>query len=150
MPGKAARAPKGLHTTTPSLVSADAPRLLEFLKDGLGGKEVMLVKKPDGSIQHAEVLLGDSRVFVGQETIDRPAMACRIYLLVENVDKAYARALRADGAALRQPIDTFYGDRVGVVRDPVGNLWSLATHKERVSVAEQEKRLKAMNPKGSL
>jgi PhnB protein len=146
MPSKVKGTPRGFHTATPNLITDDAPRLLQFLKEGLGGKEVAMIKFPDGSIRHAEVLLGDSRIFLGQETLERPAMACRVYLFVENTDKAYARALRADAVGLRPPRDAYYGDRTAVIRDPAGNVWTLATRKENLSDKEREKRLKTSNP----
>ena len=150
MPSKIKGPPKGFHTATPNLITDDAPKLLQFLKDGLGGKEVGMIKWPDGSIRHAEVLLGDSRIFLGQETLERPAMACRVYLFVENVDKAYARALRAGAVGLSPPHDAYYGDRTAVIRDPAGNVWTLAARKENLTDKEREKRLSAMNPKDSL
>jgi PhnB protein len=150
MSGKTNVAPKGFHTATPNMITGDAPVLLKFLKDGLGGEEVAMVRYPDGGIRHAEVLLGDTRIFLGQETLDRPAMACRVYLFVENVDKAYARALRTDAVGLSPPHDAFYGDRVAVIRDPVGNHWTLAKRRESLSDAEKMRRLKAMNPKDSI
>jgi PhnB protein len=149
MSGEVKGAPKGHHTVTPNLISDIAPKLLKFLKDGLGAEEVSMVKMPDGSIRHAEVLLGDSRIMVGQETIDRPAMAGRVYLYLEDADKAYARAMRAGAVGLHPPHDTFYGDRVAVIRDPAGNVWTLATHKEDLTDEEKTKRLKAMSPKRS-
>lgn len=41
-----------------------------------------------------------------------------------------------------EPMDMFYGDRVGSVKDPSGNSWTIATHKEDVAQAELEKRAK--------
>jgi uncharacterized glyoxalase superfamily protein PhnB len=50
------------------------------------------------------------------------------YLYLENVDRAFLRALEA-GAALKMPVqEMFWGDRVGTLQDPFGYLWSLATH----------------------
>lgn len=150
MAPKAKGPPKGQRTATPNLISDVAPKLVQFLKDGLGGKEVSMVKAPDGSIQHAEIQFGDSRIFVGQERLARPAMACRVYLFVEDVDKTYTRAMKADAVGLNPPHDAFYGDRVAVIRDPAGNVWTLAKRKENLSDKEQERRLRDLSPKGSM
>lgn len=40
--------------------------------------------------------------------------------------------------------NTFWGDRYGVVKDPQGNQWEIATHIENVSNAELKKRSKAI------
>jgi PhnB protein len=51
-------------------------------------------------------------------------------LYVENVDQFVANAMEA-GAVLTRPVeDQFYGDRVGVVADPFGHSWIIATHIE--------------------
>ncbi len=42
--------------------------------------------------------------------------------------------------------DQFWGDRMGTVRDPLGNIWSIATHKEDVSPDEIARRAMALAP----
>ena len=42
-----------------------------------------------------------------------------------------------------EPADQFYGDRMGIVRDPAGNQCMIATHKEDVSPDEMRKRAEA-------
>jgi hypothetical protein len=64
-----------------------------------------------------------------------------IYL--ENVDKAFQRALKA-GAEIRMPVqDMFWGDRVGAVHDPFGYSWSLATHTKDLTPEELREGAKA-------
>ena len=51
-----------------------------------------------------------------------------IHLYVEDVDSLYQQALGA-GAKLIMPLaDQFWGDRYGVVEDPSGHRWALASH----------------------
>jgi PhnB protein len=38
-----------------------------------------------------------------------------------------------------EPVDQFYGDRSGGVRDPAGNSWFFGTHIEDVAPAELKK-----------
>lgn len=42
---------------------------------------------------------------------------------VENVDKAFARAVKTGAMAIMPPTDMFWGDRVGRLAGPVGNMW---------------------------
>jgi PhnB protein len=42
-----------------------------------------------------------------------------------------------------EPTDMFYGDRTGSVKDPSGNTWSIATHKEDLAPQELAKRAEA-------
>jgi hypothetical protein len=61
-------------------------------------------------------------------------------LYVNDVDAAFARATKA-GAQVFMPVaDMFWGDRYGTVLDPFGHSWSLATHKEDVSIEEMTRR----------
>ena len=39
-----------------------------------------------------------------------------------------------------EPKDQFYGDRSGGIKDPVGNHWFIATHKEDLTKDELDKR----------
>jgi PhnB protein len=61
-----------------------------------------------------------------------------ILVYVEDVDSLVKRAT-ADGAKLLRAVaDQFYGDRVGVLEDPFGHGWSLATHIEDVLHEEMQ------------
>jgi uncharacterized glyoxalase superfamily protein PhnB len=59
----------------------------------------------------------------------RTPMPSFLYLYVEDVDAVYRRTLDAGAASLEEPADLSYGDRRGMVRDPFGNIWQIATHK---------------------
>jgi PhnB protein len=61
---------------------------------------------------------------------------------VKDVDDAFSRA-GAAGAEVKMPLDNiFWGDRYGVLTDPFGHSWSLATHKEDVTPEEIAKRVR--------
>jgi PhnB protein len=98
------------------------------------------VARPDGSIGHAEVRIGDSMVMLGQARDEWKARPGTLYLYVPDVDATYRRALAAGGASLREPTTQVYGDRSGGVEDPVGNQWWMATHVEDVSPEEIDRR----------
>jgi hypothetical protein len=55
----------------------------------------------------------------------------------------YQRAVKAGGNSIMEPTDMFYGDRTGSVKDPSGNTWSIATHKEDLAPQELAKRAEA-------
>jgi uncharacterized glyoxalase superfamily protein PhnB len=56
-------------------------------------------------------------------------MPAFLYLYVDDIDATYRRALDAGAMSLEEPQDTPYGDRRGMVEDPCGNIWQIATHK---------------------
>ena len=143
MPPAIRKIPAGYHTATPSLVVAGATKLLDFLKSAFGAKELAMFMMPDGTIGHSEVEIGDSRIMLGEATADTPAMPGRVFLYLDDVDVAYKHAIDAGATPMREPADQFYGDRTAVVKDPVGNVWSLATHIEDVSDEEVRKRMAA-------
>ncbi len=67
-----------------------------------------------------------------------------IHLYVEDVDATVARCTEAGAVLLRPVKDEFHGDRTGMVTDPFGHKWSLATRKEDVSPQEMQRRWSAM------
>jgi PhnB protein len=135
--------PDGFHTVTPYLVVSDAARLIAFLQQAFDGKETICTTKPDGSIGHAEVRIGDSAVMLGEAGGAWKAMPCAIYLYVPDTDAVYRRALQAGATSIMEPADQFYGDRNAGVKDPCGNLWWIATHIEDVPPEEMKRRAAA-------
>ena len=137
--------PEGYHTATPYLVVRGADRTIEFLKRGLGAQlsfEPML--GPDGKVMHADLKIGDSHVMISEATDQHPPMQSMVHLYVPNADAVYERAVAAGGTSAMPPTDMFYGDRAGSVKDPSGNHWYMATHKEDVAMPELKKRAEAM------
>src|SRR4029078_10522665 len=66
-----------------------------------------------------------------------------LHLNVPDVDKWYARAVNA-GAKPTMPVaDMFWGDRYGIVTDPFGHAWSIATHKKDMTVEQMQAPLKS-------
>ena len=153
-PRKAARVktiPAGYHTLTPGFCVRGAGEAIAFYKRAFGAKERMRLMKPDGSVGHAELVIGDSAFMLGEED---PAMGAQsaqtlggssvnFYIYVPNVDAAVKRALAAGAKPVMPVSDMFWGDRIGGVTDPYGQKWTLATHKEDVPPREMAKRSEA-------
>ena len=150
--------PDGYHSLTPQITVKDAEKAIEFYKKAFGAKEIMRMPGPGGKgIMHAELKIGDSAFMLADEM---PAMGAKspqslggstgsIYLYVEDVDSVYAKALAAGGTGRSQVQDMFWGDRTGHLTDPFGHQWTIATHKEDVSMAEMGKRAQAFFSKMS-
>jgi PhnB protein len=136
--------PDGYHSVTPYLTVRGAPKVIEFLKQAFRGElSHEPVKRPDGTIMYAEVTIGDSRVMIAEENEMTKATPSSLYLYVPNVDSVYQQAIKAGGKTVMEPMDMFYGDRSGSVKDPSGNSWFIATHKEDVAPPELAKRAEA-------
>jgi PhnB protein len=129
--------PDGFHTLTPHLVVADGAAAIEFYKQAFGAQELARLLTPDGrAVMHAQLKIGDSTLMLGGEMPpnalspkSRGGTSVFLHIYTADADAAFDRAVKA-GCAIRMPLsDTFWGDRYGVVEDPSGHQWSIATHK---------------------
>ena len=67
-----------------------------------------------------------------------------IHLYVGDADKTFASALAA-GATVKMPLaDMFWGDRYGIVVDPFGHEWAIATQKRLLTPEEMIEGMKQM------
>ena len=138
--------PDGFHTLTPYLTVTDANGLLDFIKKAFNAKEHHVMRGPDGAVAHADLVIGDSHVMLGQAHGEWKAMPAQLYLYVADCDAWYRQALAAGATSVQEPKTQFYGDRHGCVKDLCGNLWWVATHVEDVSEEEMARRMKASMP----
>jgi PhnB protein len=114
------------RTVTPYLLVADADAELSFLAAAFGATEVSCQRKPDHTVVHAEVQIGDSLVMVGQAGGPWKPREAAFYLWVDDVDDSYARALREGARSESAPEDKPYGHRNAGVIDPNGLTWWIA------------------------
>lgn len=135
--------PDGYHAVTPYLIVPGVASLIEFLRQAFDAEVLNRTDRPDGTVMHAEVQIGDSRIMLGEARPEWPAMPTTLYLYVPDADATYQRAIAAGAASLFPPTDQFYGDRQGGVKDASGNLWWIATHIEDVAPDEMERRAAA-------
>ncbi len=139
--------PPGMHTITPNLVVKDCAKAIEFYKKAFGAKEIMRMPTPDGKyVWHAELRIGDSVLYLNDEMPQHPAKAPTqehpanfIQLYVENADAAFQRAVAAGAKSMMPLAEMFWGDRAGMVLDPFGYPWFIATHVKDVTEAEMRK-----------
>ena len=137
--------PDGYTAVTPYLVAEDAPCLIEFLVKAFGAVERMRMPMPDGGIGHAEVEIAGAAVMLSSASPpDFPPIAAQLHLYVADADAVYERAVGAGGTSIAAPADQFYGDRLGRVADPAGNVWTIATHIEDVTTEQIMERMAAM------
>ncbi|MHB8508088.1 MAG: VOC family protein [Candidatus Dormibacteria bacterium] len=141
--------PDGYSSVTPYLVVDGAAKLIDFLKQAFGAEaRGGVMSSPDGTVGHAEMHIGDSLVMLADATAQSPAVKAMLHLYVEDCDATYQRAVDAGATSVRELKDEFYGDRAGSVRDPFGNQWYVATHKEDVSEEEMGRRMRELAASG--
>jgi uncharacterized glyoxalase superfamily protein PhnB len=108
-----------------------APAFIEFLVSAFEGIERIRVPRPDGSIMHAEVAVGNSVMEMGDANEQYPQRSMTTHLYVPDAHATYARALQAGAIAIFAPTDEHpSGDLWGAAKDPFGNTWYIATRKD--------------------
>ncbi|MFN3626087.1 MAG: VOC family protein [Hyphomicrobium sp.] len=136
----------------PHITCRDAAKAIEFYKKAFDAKELMRLPGPDGKLMHAAVEINGAMVMLNDEWPAHNALSplalkgtpVTLHLNVPDVDKWFARAVKA-GAKVTMPVaDMFWGDRYGIVTDPFGHAWSIATHKKDMTIAEIQKAMKSM------
>lgn len=143
--------PEGFRTVSPHLTIKGAADAIEFYKKAFGAEEVCRMTTPDGgALMYAEITIGDSRVMLSEEM----GQGCKspktlggspvvVHLYVTDCDKSWRQATAAGAEVAFPMMDTFWGDRYGMVTDPFGHCWSIATHKEDLTPEEIGKRAQA-------
>ncbi|MGC1164038.1 MAG: VOC family protein [Candidatus Sulfotelmatobacter sp.] len=141
-----------VHTTaTPRIIFKDAAKAIEFYKQAFGAKENMRFET-GGSIPHADITIGDSRIVLSEEWPEGGRFSAetlghspvQLSLQVEDVDSFAKRAVAAGLKEILPIKDQFYGRREGSFVDPFGYTWNISTVKEEMSVEEMHRRMKGM------
>ena len=125
-------------TVFPILSYDDAQAAIEFLVKAFGGERLAVYAGDDGTIQHAEVRLGNGIVMLGSSRADPPAMRNSIYVVVDNPDEHCARARAAGAEIVMELRDTEYGSRDYGARDPEGNRWYFGTYQPFADAQHEE------------
>ena len=146
--------PEGMHSITPHLVCAGAAEAIDFYKKAFGATEVARLPGPDGKLMHGAVRIEGSVVMLVDENPEWGVLGPRalkgspvtIHVYVSAVDAFVAKAVKA-GAKVVMPIDDmFWGDRYGIVEDPFGHHWSIATHVRDVTPEEMSEAMRQGAP----
>ena len=134
--------PEGYSTLTAYYRIKNVQQYLHFLELAFEAETLESYPGKDGSIMHAEVRIGDSRLMMGEACDERGPTHCMQYMYVPDVDAAFEHVLKAGAESIQDPADQFYGHRTCGLRDPFGNEWWLANKQETMDPEEIARRSK--------
>jgi PhnB protein len=120
--------PLGYHSVNPYFVVTDVDEFVRFLISVFAGVEIGEREiAADGSIGHADVMVGDSLIMMSEASDKYPARPAVSFAYVEDVNAVYVRAIEFGCGSVQAPADQAWGDRVGGIVDPFDNRWWIAT-----------------------
>ena len=127
-------------TVIPCMRYRDAPAAIEWLCSTFGFERQLVVPNEDGTIAHAQLGYGNGMIMLGSifdtafgRLMKQPsevgkAVTQSAYLVVNDADLVYGRALEAGAQIVLDIKDEDYGGRGFTCRDPEGHIWSIGTY----------------------
>ena len=141
---------KNYGAVSVNLNVADIKAAVSFYQKAFGFAKRGIMNGPDGKPIHAELTLRGTTLMLSPENPQRGARSAKtmggspvsLYLLTENADKTFAKALKLGATSVMPVTDMFWGDRSGTITDPEGNNWMIGTHIEEPTPQEMKKKMK--------
>ncbi|MCB1163702.1 VOC family protein [bacterium] len=124
----------------PTLRYQDAAAAIEWLCEAFGFEKHLVVPAENGAIAHAQLTFGNGMVMLGSaresefDDLQKPpgalgrAVSQSPYIVVDDPDLHYARAVAAGAEIVVDIKDEDYGGRDYSCRDPEGHLWNFGSY----------------------
>ena len=128
--------PEGVTTITAYLIVKGGAQAIDFYKVAFGAEERFRMANSDGGIGHATLQIGDSIVYLADETPTNPSpktlggSPVTLHMYVPDCDATWKQALAAGGTEIVPLADQEWGDRWGELEDPFGHRWGISTQKQ--------------------
>jgi PhnB protein len=129
------QAPRTMPGVTPHLVCHDAAAAIDFYKAAFGATEMVRLPGKDGRLMHAALRINDGVVMLADEFPEMGSVSPRtskgspvtLHIYAPDAAAAIARAAAAGATVTMAAQPMFWGDLYGMVTDPFGHVWSIAT-----------------------
>ncbi len=124
----------------PTLRYNNAATAIEWLCNAFGFEKHLVVPGENGTIEHAQLSFGNGMIMLGSVRDDvfgklqksptalRGVNSQSAYIIVDDADKHYARAVAAGAKVVYDIRDQDYGGRGYSCLDPEGCLWNFGTY----------------------
>src|SRR5690606_29665798 len=128
---------EGMHTLTPHLWFSGRGRdAIDFYQKALSAVLITpIVPGSNGSyVAHALLRIGDSHFIVADadpgswEAGPDEHTTASLWIFTRDCDKLFHQAVRHGCQILRPIMDSYWGDRVGKIKDPFGHCWTIASN----------------------
>ena len=133
-------------TMIPTMRYDDAAAAVAWLCEAFGFEKHLIVPGEGGTIVHAQLVFGNGMVMLGSvrksefDNLQKPPSALggvvsqSPYIIVDDVDQHYARAVAAGAEIVIEIKDEDYGGRGYSCRDPEGHVWNFGSYDPWASV----------------
>ena len=127
-------------TVIPTMRYNDAAAAIEWLCNAFGFDKHLVGPGEDGTVVHAQLVFGNGMVMLGSagesefDNFQKPPSALRgsvsqsPYIVVEDADRHYARAVAAGAEIVMDIKNEDYGGRGYSCRDPEGHIWNFGSY----------------------
>ncbi len=145
--------PRGYRTATSCLTVYDVDAAIAFYQAAFGAETLSRISIADDMpALHATIKIGNSIIALNCEAPEQglfapaslPGATSQVHLYVDDVDASWARAVEAGAIVFTPVYDAYWGDRVGVLRDGNGHLWSIASKIANLSQDEIQRRARLL------
>ena len=141
--------PDNSSVVMPRLFCRDPAAEIDFCKHTFGAVELNRRPGPGGGVAHALLTIGPAMVMIESEWPQLPSRAPQpdgsspvvIFVYVEDVDQAVARATSVGAKVLMPLTNQFWGDRTAWIMDPQGHVWTVASRIEETTEEQRQQRL---------
>jgi PhnB protein len=137
---KIKKVPENYTSITPWIISKSSEKLIEFLKAAFEAKEIpnSKIKNEQGVIIHVVIKIGDAMVMLFDAKEGWNPTPTFLNLYVEDVEKAYQKALQLGATSVTDITTLWFGEKVCRILDPFGNLWWINERIEEVDLTNLE------------
>ncbi len=118
--------PEHYSPVMPYIIASDAEAFIKFITAVFNAEEKLRVNSEDGSAMHCEYSINGGTIMFGQAGSEWKPSTCGMFVVVDDVDGLYAKAIANGATEIQEPGDRGYGRAAGVL-DKWGNQWWLNT-----------------------
>lgn len=130
--------PEGYTSVTPWIISANTPDQINFLQEVFNAEEIpnSRITNDDGIIIHAVIKIGNAMVMLFDTRKGWGPTPAFLNVYVEDVETTFQKAIQHGATPVTNITQLWFGEKVGRILDPFGNLWWLCERVEEMDLSK--------------